>query len=399
MGQSPPSPFPHQPPPNNGTPLLVPSSVSGTPPQPPPPRYQEAPPPSGITPQQNPPQPTVASASAASGTEALDNEVHGQLAGARSRQIVPASEQPKPSSGPLQSRQTAGQAAQQQRRTPAQQRTQQEQSSTVQKESYKSRRQRARNSASASGSGGSGGIGASNHASSRGGGVSRAGGGGHTSRPAGAMVGTGEALLNLRTRGGQAGQAAQESSASTSHEFDFQSELQKFDKEKELAKEMGSLTLEQGAGAGSSAVGGIEAKKYNKSSFFDEISCDVLDRAQGRQQRVTHAAEMDVNMETFGTTGLHHARPNRRKGGRGRGGARSRGDGIGGTNNTAPGAQQDCSNLASGGGRGGGGSGGSEVQGGSRSNVQPQTRVGGRQRSRRGRGQGQAQQRGQQTTV
>ncbi|CAN0219807.1 unnamed protein product [Discosporangium mesarthrocarpum] len=139
------------------------------------------------------------------------------------------------------------------------------------------------------------------------------------------MVGTGEALLNLRTRGGQ---VPQESSATTPAEFDFQSELQKFDKE-ELAKEMGSLMLDQGAGPGSTEGGG-EVKKYSKSSFFDEISCDMLDRAQGRQPRhVSRAAEMDVNLETFGTTGLQHAR---RRGGRGRGragGYRNRGGGSG----------------------------------------------------------------------
>ena len=53
--------------------------------------------------------------------------------------------------------------------------------------------------------------------------------------------------------------------------------------EKELAKEMDGLSLAQ---ASSSAAGGAAGatdgvKKYNKSSFFDEISCDVLDRAAG----------------------------------------------------------------------------------------------------------------------
>lgn len=54
--------------------------------------------------------------------------------------------------------------------------------------------------------------------------------------------------------------------------------------EKELAKEMDGLSM--GAQASSSTVGGAGGatdgvKKYNKSSFFDEISCDVLDRAAG----------------------------------------------------------------------------------------------------------------------
>lgn len=48
------------------------------------------------------------------------------------------------------------------------------------------------------------------------------------------MVGTGEALLNIRTKGGPAAQADGKRAASvpTTQEFDFQSELQKFDKVK-----------------------------------------------------------------------------------------------------------------------------------------------------------------------
>lgn len=43
---------------------------------------------------------------------------------------------------------------------------------------------------------------------------------------------------------------------------------------------MGGLSLgKESASSGTPAVDGV--KKYNKSSFFDEISCDVLDRAQG----------------------------------------------------------------------------------------------------------------------
>lgn len=46
--------------------------------------------------------------------------------------------------------------------------------------------------------------------------------------------------------------------------------------------------LSMGAQASSSAVGGVGGatdgvKKYNKSSFFDEISCDVLDKAAGAE--------------------------------------------------------------------------------------------------------------------
>ena len=53
------------------------------------------------------------------------------------------------------------------------------------------------------------------------------------------MVGTGEALLNIRAKGGPAGQAdgkGATTSVPTTQEFDFQSELQKFDKVKEGLK-------------------------------------------------------------------------------------------------------------------------------------------------------------------
>lgn len=45
------------------------------------------------------------------------------------------------------------------------------------------------------------------------------------------MVGTGEALLNVRAKGGQAVQAGDaQVNVPTEQDFDFQSELQKFDK-------------------------------------------------------------------------------------------------------------------------------------------------------------------------
>ena len=49
-------------------------------------------------------------------------------------------------------------------------------------------------------------------------------------------MGTGEALLNIRAKAGPAGQAdgSRAASVPTTQEFDFQSELQKFDKVKKL---------------------------------------------------------------------------------------------------------------------------------------------------------------------
>lgn len=47
-----------------------------------------------------------------------------------------------------------------------------------------------------------------------------------------------------------------------------------------VAQTSSSATAASAMGAASDSV-----KKYNKSSFFDEISCDVLDRAQGERRR------------------------------------------------------------------------------------------------------------------
>ncbi len=60
------------------------------------------------------------------------------------------------------------------------------------------------------------------------------------------MVGTGEALLNIRAKGGPAGQADGNggngaASVPTSQEFDFQSELQKFDKVTNMCSRVGGL--------------------------------------------------------------------------------------------------------------------------------------------------------------
>lgn len=89
--------------------------------------------------------------------------------------------------------------------------------------------------------------------------------------------------------------------------------------EKELAKEMTGLNIV--AQTSSSAAGGAGGtadgvKKYNKSSFFDEISCDVLDRAAGAEvgwifqhERPFTACtpvvgDEGLNAEVFGVLGI-----------------------------------------------------------------------------------------------
>ncbi|CBN73862.1 Novel Sm-like protein with long N-and C-terminal domains [Ectocarpus siliculosus] len=270
--------------------------------------------------------------------------------GAQQRRAAPASSSPRVA-------QAAGQAAQQnQRRAPTGQRppprSQQHQHPSQPTGAPRGRRNGTPRSRQLINGGGAG----------RG----AAGGTSATSAPArtpGAMVGTGEALLNIRARGGPATDGKGAASVPTAQEFDFQSELQKFDKEKELAKEMGGLSVEaSNSTASSGGAGGAtdSVKKYNKSSFFDEISCDVLDRAAGRQPRVTRAAEMDMNMDTFGTTGLQHAR---RRGGRGHNRNKPGGGGAGGGGQGTRGGVGAGRTGAGGGagtangGRGGGGGG------------------------------------------
>lgn len=69
---------------------------------------------------------------------------------------------------------------------------------------------------------------------------------------------------------------------------------------------------------------------YQKSSFFDTISCDALDRLEGHKGRITASEERKLNTETFGAVGLNSRRGFRGgRGGGGRGGSRG-GNGGGG---------------------------------------------------------------------
>ena len=104
-----------------------------------------------------------------------------------------------------------------------------------------------------------------------------------------------------------------------SGDFDFNKGLSVFNKSEELAK----------VGAESNK----NATKYVKDDFFDSLSCDVLDRMEGKKTRVTAAEERTQNLDTFGAVALQNNY--RRYGGRGRGrggrgGGRGRGRGRGG---------------------------------------------------------------------
>ena len=85
-----------------------------------------------------------------------------------------------------------------------------------------------------------------------------------------------------------------------------------------------------------------DAVFYKKSSFFDDISCEVKDRAEGKRytssqiylfarfdRKAHQAEEKNQNLETFGTAGVYRGR-----GRRGRGNYRGRGSrGRGNYNN------------------------------------------------------------------
>ncbi|ETW02257.1 hypothetical protein H310_05808, partial [Aphanomyces invadans] len=98
---------------------------------------------------------------------------------------------------------------------------------------------------------------------------------------------------------------------SASGEFDFAGGLGDFDKAKEFSK----LTIDETARP-------VVKGSYQKSSFFDTISCDALDRLEGNSSRMRAQEERKLNTETFGAVSLNNRRPyrgNRRNNGSGNG--------------------------------------------------------------------------------
>lgn len=74
---------------------------------------------------------------------------------------------------------------------------------------------------------------------------------------------------------------------------------------------------------------------YDKAkSFFDNISCEAMERSKGRPNRPDWKAEKKLNRETFGTTGFNRRNYNQGyRGGRGGYGNRQYNQGGGGYNN------------------------------------------------------------------
>ena len=85
-------------------------------------------------------------------------------------------------------------------------------------------------------------------------------------------------------------------------DFDFESNLEKFENTKISADDEDEDDTQ-------------EDNVYSAGDFFDSISCDAIDKANGIDNRLRGADERNLNLDTFGATSLGHNR--RRYGGRG----------------------------------------------------------------------------------
>ena len=167
-------------------------------------------------------------------------------------------------------------------------------------------------------------------------------------------IGTGEHLLHLRRKG--FGTTDENSSAG---EFDIVQALSAFNKEAVMASVAKDTNKDGDA---------VKQVAYKKDDFFDSLSCDVLDKEEGRRTRMTNSEERHLNLSTFGTVRLQKSgrfgqnRPYR--GGEGRGsGGEGRGSGGSGYGNGNP--QQQSSGTGRGyGGRNSGSAGGGGRRGG-----------------------------------
>jgi len=105
------------------------------------------------------------------------------------------------------------------------------------------------------------------------------------------------------------------------NDFDFETNLAEFDKVN--TEENGLENIEEdevieygkaeGVNIGSTSV-------YHKNEFFDSISCDVLDKQNGIDNRLRGLDERSLNTETFGAISLGNRRRGGKKNRRGYGG-------------------------------------------------------------------------------
>lgn len=126
-------------------------------------------------------------------------------------------------------------------------------------------------------------------------------------------AGTGEHLLHYRQRSVQQNRGDADVDK-LSGEFDIQAGLGKFNKTEVLAS-----VAEEASSKPKST--------YDKDDFFDSLSCDLVDRQEGRRTRLKPFEERKLNQDTFGAAALqpNYRRGNYRGGGSAFGGGRGSG--------------------------------------------------------------------------
>ncbi|KDO17863.1 hypothetical protein SPRG_16721 [Saprolegnia parasitica CBS 223.65] len=133
------------------------------------------------------------------------------------------------------------------------------------------------------------------------------------------------------------------------------------------------------------AVRPVIKGSYQKSSFFDTISCDALDRLEGVNGRLRAHEERKLNTETFGAVGLNNRRGYR--------GNRNNGNGNGGGNrnrNGGNGYPTDPRNYGTSNANANGGNGGGNGNGNGNGNRNRNRNNGGTGGNGRGQGRNQS---------
>eukprot|EP00560_Eucampia_antarctica_P006727 CAMPEP_0197826370 /NCGR_PEP_ID=MMETSP1437-20131217/3338_1 /TAXON_ID=49252 ORGANISM="Eucampia antarctica, Strain CCMP1452" /NCGR_SAMPLE_ID=MMETSP1437 /ASSEMBLY_ACC=CAM_ASM_001096 /LENGTH=392 /DNA_ID=CAMNT_0043426781 /DNA_START=88 /DNA_END=1267 /DNA_ORIENTATION=+ len=117
------------------------------------------------------------------------------------------------------------------------------------------------------------------------------------------MIGTGASLLNRKARGAVEGVEGPDQTHVG--DFDFESNLAEFSKVNIIAGENDTDEDEEDdSNDEQDNIAGSGTCVYTKDDFFDEISCDVLDKQNGIDNRLRGAAERSLNTETFGAVSL-----------------------------------------------------------------------------------------------
>lgn len=175
----------------------------------------------------------------------------------------------------------------------------------------------------------------------------QSGGRGRGSTNAGRTVstaGTGEHLLRMRVRKGNSSEGGPEQ---VQGDFDYISSLSNFKKEEVMADVAETQEVD------------VSETLYKKDDFFDNLSCDLLDREAGKHTRLSQSEERVLNQDTFGAVALQSNFKRYFRGGGGRGG----GGGSRGYSTNFGRGRADTGGRSDGGGRRGGGNGGGRGRG------------------------------------